>query len=59
MSIKIQIRTVYGVERIYPVCSKARIFAKLVGQATLTRADILKIKELGFSIEQVALQVAL
>ncbi len=59
MTIQIQIRTVYGNERIYPICDKAKVFARLVGQSTLTRADIAKIKELGFAIEQVQLQVAL
>lgn len=59
MSIQVLIKSVYGVERIYPVCTKAKVLARLVGQATLTRADIVKIKELGFEIFVVAEPVEL
>jgi len=54
MTIQVSVRLVFGNEKIYPVCEKARMFAKLVKQKTLTREDIQKIKMLGFQIEVIA-----
>ena len=49
--IKVEIKNVYGKETIYPACEQAQIFAELVGQKTLTKGDIIKIKRLGYEIE--------
>jgi len=43
-------RTVYGVDKIYPVCDRAIIFADMVGTKTLTNATIEGMRDLGFSI---------
>ena len=51
MMITVKIRNVYGNERIYPVCEKAQLFARMVGAQTLTREVLAKIKELGYSVE--------
>lgn len=59
MSIKVQIKNVYGNETIYPVCDKAKTFASMVGQKTLTRTDIEHIKELGFILEVITDHVKL
>ncbi len=59
MIIQVEIKTVYGEERIYPACAKASVFAKLVGQKTLTRRDINNIKELGYTIEVVQAKAVL
>lgn len=59
MSIQVKIKTVYGSEVIYPVCSSAKIFAKMLGQTSLTRSNIQSIKALGYTVEVVADQVAL
>lgn len=59
MTIQVRIKTVYGAEKIYPVCDKACVFAKLVGQKTLTRENIKLIKELGYEILVVADPVSL
>lgn len=53
MSIKVQIKNVYGNETIYPICDKAKTFAAMLGQRTLTHADIKHIKALGFAVEVV------
>lgn len=53
MAIQVSIKSVYGKETIYPVCEKAKIFASLVEQSTLTRTDISRIKALGFVVEVV------
>jgi hypothetical protein len=50
MRIQVEIKNVYGNEAIYPVCDKARGFAELLNQKTLTRNDIAKIKAIGFEV---------
>lgn len=52
-TIKVRITTSYGNERIFPVCEKAELFAMIAGAKTLTRANILHIKALGFDVEVV------
>lgn len=49
--ITVRIKNNYGQDSIYPVCEKAKTFAKLLGQKTLTRRDIATIKELGFAVD--------
>lgn len=48
--IEVRIKCVYGVEKIYPACDKARAFASIAGQVTLTRHVIAGIKSLGYQI---------
>lgn len=59
MSVQVQIKNVYGNEQIYPVCDKAKTFAAMVGQKTLTRRDIQHIKALGYTVEVVTAAVTL
>ena len=49
--ITVEVKRVYGEEKIYPVCEKALIFAKMVGQKTLTPSNIANIKALGYTIK--------
>ena len=56
MQITVTIKSVYGVERIYPVCETAKIFTRLLGSATLTRRNIDHIKQLGYSVTCVSEQ---
>lgn len=51
MKITVQIRTVYGVENVYPVCEKSKAFARIARTKTLTLDTLLEIKALGYSIE--------
>ena len=53
MFIQVQIKTVYGNDIIYPVCEKAKLFAKFKGQKTITGSDIVIIKQLGYEIKVV------
>jgi len=48
MRILVERRNVYGVEKIYPECDKAKLFCKLLGQSTLTERDVSIIKQLGY-----------
>lgn len=50
MEITVEIKTLYGIDRIYPVCPKAKLFADIAHTKTLSKHDIDKIKELGYSI---------
>lgn len=50
MELKVQIKNIYGNESIYPACDQSKLFAKLSGTKTLTRAAINTIKELGYNI---------
>ena len=50
MTIEVRIKNVYGTEKIYPVCDKARAFAGIAGQLTLTHNTIKGIKELGYRV---------
>jgi len=50
MEITVEIKTVYGVQKIYPRCDKAKAFANLANTTTLTSQAIDAIKALGFSI---------
>lgn len=51
MEIQVTIKQVYGNELIYPVCNKAKLFARIKGQKTITPNDIQLIKELGYLIK--------
>jgi hypothetical protein len=54
MTIQINIKQVYGVERIYPVNDQAIILVQLTRKKTLDRTDINLIKKLGYNVEVVA-----
>jgi len=43
-------KNVYGVERVYPVCKKAKLFARISGNKTLLDVDIKLIKQLGYTL---------
>ena len=50
MDIFVEIKNVYGVQNVYPVCDQAKFFAALAGTKTLTAQAIKLIKQQGFSI---------
>ena len=54
MKIIVEVKSVYGVETVYPVCEKAKLFAKMLGTKTLTHDALCHIEQLGFLIEQAA-----
>jgi hypothetical protein len=49
--VKLQIRSSYGVDRIYPVNETARLFVRLTGRKTFLPADLGPIQALGYSVE--------
>lgn len=52
-SIKVEIKSVYGADKIYPADDKAGVFCKLLNQKTLTERDINLIKELDIEVQVV------
>ena len=50
MRLVVSKKNVYGVERVYPVCNKAKLFARISGNKTLLPEDIELIKKLGYNL---------
>ena len=48
-SLIVEKKNVYGVERVYPVCNKAKLFARISGNKTLLEEDRKLIKQLGYT----------
>ena len=55
-TIKVEIKSVYGKETIYPACQISSVFASLAKQTTLTAREVKLIKELGYEIEVITSQ---
>jgi len=53
MEISVKIKSVYGIDKIYPVCDKAVAFANIADTVTLTDYTIAKIKSLGYRVKVV------
>jgi hypothetical protein len=51
MEIIVTIKSVYGRDLIYPICSQARIFASIADTETLTPYAIDRIKSLGYRVK--------
>ena len=51
MKLIVQIKNIYGVNRIYPVCEKSKTFSRIAGLKTLQPTVIDEIKKLGYKIE--------
>lgn len=53
MKIQVTIKNVYGTEKVYPHCEKAKCFARIAGTETLTMRVLKEIGALGFYVETV------
>ena len=51
MEISVKIKSVYGIDKVYPVCDKAIAFAEIAGTTTLTDDTVRSIKYLGYRIK--------
>jgi len=49
-NITVEIRDVYGVAKVYPICDRAKIFAGIAGTKTLLPPDIERIQLLGYKV---------
>ena len=52
-TIKVEVKQVYGMERIYPVCEVAKKLNRLMTSKTFSRDDIQTIKSLGYTIQTI------
>ena len=50
MNLIVSKKNVYGVERVYPICNKAKLFAAISGNKTLLPEVIEQIKKLGYNL---------
>ena len=50
MQLIVSKKNVYGIERVYPVCNKAKLFATISGNKTLLPEVIELIKKLGYNL---------
>jgi hypothetical protein len=53
MELTIEIKNVYGVQTVYPVCDQAKFFAALAGTKTLTAQAVRLIKQRGYILRVV------
>jgi hypothetical protein len=53
MTIKVQIRSVYGRDTVYPACPDAARFASIAGTKTLCDHTLRMVRQLGYEIEVV------
>ena len=51
MEIKVSIKNVYGIERIYPQCKISQSFSSLMRKRTFDREEIQEIKSMGYEIQ--------
>lgn len=51
-SILVEVRSVYGNERIYPANLNAEMLCRLVGKKTLSREDLRIARELGHEVNE-------
>ena len=51
--IKVEVKQVYGMERIYPICNTSKLLNNLMPTKTFTIQDLVNIKKLGYQIESI------
>lgn len=51
LSIQVEVRNVYGEQKVYPICEKAKLFAEIAGTKTLTHCALTQIEQLGYLIQ--------
>ena len=49
-ALVVEKKNVYGVERVYPVCNKAKLFARISGNKTLLPEVIELVKKLAYNL---------
>ena len=56
--LTVEIKKVYGVNRIYPACSKSLALSKLIGKKTFSRQEVNLIKDdLGYTFKHKTYEV--
>lgn len=50
-TLLVDVKSVYGVDKVYPHCDEAKVLATLAGTKTLTPDTIVLARKLGFTFE--------
>ena len=53
MTYKVKTKNVYGTDKIYPVCDKAKALASIAGTTTITDRTVMYAAHLGLTMEEV------
>ena len=51
--VAVEVKTVYGVDKIYPANTAAQIFTSLTGTKTLSLRDLNNIQALGYEVAEI------
>jgi hypothetical protein len=54
IELVLSIKCVYGNNRAYPVCERAKSLARLMNRKSFTESDVRDLRDLGFSIKWAA-----
>ncbi len=57
MTLKLQVKQVYGRDRVYPMNETAAAVARLMGRKTFTPAEVDTLREIGFTLEWIPVSV--
>lgn len=52
MTVIIKIKSVYGQDKVYPLCATGKAFARIAGTKTLTEQTIHEMKTIGVKFVQ-------
>jgi len=57
LDLYVEKKQVYGVDRFYPACEKAKILCNIAGTKTLTQDVIGKLKTIGYTFNQIEVKI--
>ena len=55
--IFVKVKSVYGVDRVYPACAVSELLAGLVGNKTFSREHVRILREIGFELNPAKVEV--
>lgn len=53
-AITVEVRSIYGEQKVYPMCPRSKLFAEIAGTKTLTHYTLCKVEALGYEIISIA-----
>lgn len=57
MTLKLQVKQVYGQDRVYPMNETAQKLVAMMGRKTFTPAEVQTLKDIGFTLEWIPVSV--
>ena len=55
--IFVKVKSVYGVDRVYPACEVSELLAQLVGNKTFSREHVQILRAIGFELNPAKVEV--